>query len=764
MKFWSLLLLSLFLANASLLGNGEKESGENEKTAKPEQDEPVKEEQSVTRHSGTFGDEEIDYTATAGTMVISTQEKDPKASMFYVAYTKDAVEDPGTRPIVFCFNGGPGSSGVWLHLGGFGPKRVQMTEDGMMPAPPFRLADNPHSILKVADLVFIDPVSTGYSRPEDEETGTEFHGFEGDLDSMAEFIRLYTTRNERWLSPKFLAGESYGALRAAGLADTLHDKFGFYLNGIILVSGVLSFDTLWGGDLAFTTFLPALSETAAYHKKLDEDLLNDPEARRKAVSEFAKGDYASALLAGARLDEETRDAVATQVSRFTGIDPETVKMHDLRISPSFLRKELLREDGFILGRFDSRVTGRDGNPAGISPEYDPSFAAVFGPFSATLNDYVRRDLQFESDLVYEILSSRVRSWDYGDAFVGQPINVISQLSSVMTENSYLKVMVNCGYQDLATPFSGIEHSLDHLSVDPVLLENIEFTYYEGGHMMYTVEKSNAEWNADVAKFIAENSGENKDPLKQRVRTWKFPEAGPTLWTQTLGREIGVEKVAAASLLPPPEQNGNDQTFPLLLFLGGAWGGTGHEVKQAAAIAGDAPFFTAGIPLFLEDLEPLADDESNKWTRLFIASEEGPNIGKKWEPMLERLLAEPGIAAHARAIGGFSNGANAVASVLNDPASGPRLADMFDTFVFVEGGNRLRPSPWLAGKRFLLVNGEKSTIGSPGEKRDEWLRPLADALEAVGAKVDYKVMPGVGHDFPEMEKEAVRTWLESGWQP
>lgn len=503
-----LLLLLLFLSPLSAQEGEEQgtEDKQKEKEKSEKKEEPKEDDQSITEHTGIFGGEEIKYTATAGTMVIAKREKEPKASMFYVAYTRSGVEDLKTRPIVFCFNGGPGSSGVWLHLGGFGPKRVQMTEDGMMPAPPFRLGDNPHSILKVADLVFIDPVSTGYSRSEDEKKANEFHSFRGDLDSMGEFIRLYTTRNGRWLSPKFLAGESYGAFRAAALANTLHDKFGLYLNGIVLVSGVLSFDTLWGGDLAFTTFLPALCETSAYHKKLSEDLLNDPEARRKEVAEFARGEYATALLAGARLEGETRDAVAEKVSRYTGIDVETVKKHDLRISASFLREELLRDEGLVLGRFDSRVTGRDGNLAGSYPGYDPSYAAVFGPFSATLNDFVRQDLKFESDLIYEILSSRVRPWDYGDAFVGKPINVISELSSVMSENPNLKVMVNCGYQDLATPFSAIEHSLDHLSIDPELLKNIEYTYYEGGHMMYTIEQSNAEWNADVAKFIEENSG------------------------------------------------------------------------------------------------------------------------------------------------------------------------------------------------------------------------------------------------------------------
>lgn len=482
-----------------------KEGEEGKDTRATEEAEP-EEQESVTHHMGTFGGEEIAYTAAAGTMTVTRKEEDPKASMFYVAYVKDGIEDPATRPIVFCFNGGPGSSAVWLHLGGFGPKRVQMNPDGTMPKPPFRLGDNPASILRVADLVFIDPVSTGYSRAEDKKKAGEFHGFRGDLDSMAEFIRLYTTRNERWLSPKFLAGESYGAFRAAGLAHTLHDDFGLYLNGVILVSGVLGFDTLWGTDLSHVTFLPALSEVAAYHGKLEPGLLDDPEERRSAVKAFASGEYAGALLEGRRMSAEKREEVAEKVSRFTGIDAETVLRHDLRIPPAFFREELLREDGLTLGRFDGRITAKDGNLAGSAPEFDPSYSVVYGPYSAALNDHVRRTLEFESDLVYEILSSRVRPWDYSKDFVGQPVNVLPQLSSALSENPHLRVLVNCGYHDLATPPAAIQHSIDHLDIDPELLGNIEYTHYDGGHMMYTIEESNARWNADVAEFIERTSG------------------------------------------------------------------------------------------------------------------------------------------------------------------------------------------------------------------------------------------------------------------
>lgn len=513
MKILPLFLFAIILSCSFCLAektdsnaeSADKEGKEKSEEVKEKPKDDTEEETSVTTHTGTFGGEEIDYTATAGTMVISKKEKDPKASMFYVAYTKSGVKDLAKRPIVYCFNGGPGSSAVWLHLGGFGPKRVQMNPDGSMPNPPFRLAVNPESILRVADLVFIDPVSTGFSRSDDKEKAGEFHGFKGDLDSMAEFIRLYTTRNERWLSPKFLAGESYGAFRAAGLSSVLHKDFGLYLNGVVLVSGVLSFDTLWGTDLADVIFLEAMSEVAAHHGKLDQALIDDADGRRAEVTAFAKGDYAAALMKGGRIEAVESEAIATQVSRYTGIDVEAVKKYRLRIPSSYFREEILKDEGLIIGRFDARVTGKDGSLAGTSPEFDPSYAAVYGPFSATLNDYVRRELEFESDLIYEILSRRVHPWKYGEEFVGETVTVTPQLASALSENPALKIMVNCGYQDLATPYAAIKHSLDHLDLDPSLLDNIEYTFYEGGHMMYTIEESNAQWNRDVAEFIERSS-------------------------------------------------------------------------------------------------------------------------------------------------------------------------------------------------------------------------------------------------------------------
>ena len=481
------------------------EDAKKDEDKKKDEEKFGKEESSVTQHSGTFGGEKIDYTATAGTIVLKKDEKKAHASIFYVAYTKDGVENKADRPIVFCFNGGPGSSAVWLHLGGFGPKRVAMNADGTQPAPPYSVTDNPFSILKVADLVFIDPVSTGFSRANEAKAAKEYHEYDGDLNSVADFIRLYTTRNERWLSPKFLAGESYGSFRAAGVCEVLRDRYGMYLNGIVLVSGVLGFDTLWGTDLAHVCFLPALAHVAAFHGKLEGEYADNAEKRTADAEAFAKGDYALGLLQGARLDPAKKLEIAKRLSEFTGIDADLIERLNLRLDPSRFREEILKEEREVIGRFDGRIIGKDTNLASESPDYDPSYSSVYGAFSAAQNHYLRSELKFESDLVYEVLSSKVRPWDYSKAFTGRPVDVSGKLSSAMTENKHLQIMVNCGYHDLATPYFSIQHTLDHLDVSPELIKNnIRYTFYDGGHMMYTIEESNTQWNKDVAEFILES--------------------------------------------------------------------------------------------------------------------------------------------------------------------------------------------------------------------------------------------------------------------
>ena len=495
-----LLACHLPIAAIAVDKKDEDKKPEDKKDKKEEKQEETK----ITSHTGTFAGKSIEYTATAGTLELKKDEKDTSANIFYVAYTADRGEDadPSERPIVFCFNGGPGSSSVWLHLGGLGPKRVQMSEDGngMRPRPPYTLGENPDSMFAAADLVFIDPVSTGYSRAAEKGEARDFHGYTGDIKSIGDFIRLYTSTNGRWLSPKYIAGESYGSFRAAGLAESLQSRFGMYLNGVILVSGVLDFQTLRGNDLTNTCFLPAFAEVAAYHQKLAPDLQDDPAKRRAEAEAFAAGPYQSALFKGARISDEEAKEIAAQLSRFTSLSEEFILAHDLRVMPRHFQEQLLKSDGLVVGRFDARVTGRDGDLAGIYPGIDPSYGTVFGAYSSVMKDYVRRTLKFESDRPYEILTGKVHPWNYNN-FGGRYPNVTSELAEAIIDNPDLRVFVACGHQDLATPARAIEHSIDHLDLPKELQGNVVFKYYEGGHMMYTIDESNSQLNKDIAVFV-----------------------------------------------------------------------------------------------------------------------------------------------------------------------------------------------------------------------------------------------------------------------
>jgi carboxypeptidase C (cathepsin A) len=470
-----------------------------------------KEEISETHHSVLIGNTEVSYTVRAGTLVLKEEDGTPKASFFFAAYTRDDVEDVADRPITFAFNGGPGSSSVWLHLGLFGPRRVELFEDGdeqrRLP-PPGRLVDNAHSLLDVTDLVFIDPVSTGYSRAVSEEEAKEFHGFEKDIASVGEFIRLYTTRYERWASPKFLAGESYGTTRAGGLAGFLQERYGLYVNGILLISTVLNFQTLRfeaGNDLPPLLFLPTYAATAWYHQQLDDDLQQQPlRAFLDEVEAFAHETYAPALLRGGALPADEQQAVAEQLARYTGLSVDYVRATNLRINIFRFTKELLREQRRTTGRLDSRFTAIDRDAAGEHFEFDPSYALIHGPFTAALNHYVRAELGFESDLPYEILTDRVQPWDYGE-YQNRYVNVGETLRQAMCRNPHLQVFVANGYYDLATPYFATEYTFDHMHLEPPLRENVTMTYYESGHMIYIHLPSLAELKAQLARFVARAS-------------------------------------------------------------------------------------------------------------------------------------------------------------------------------------------------------------------------------------------------------------------
>jgi len=475
-------------------------SGFAEEEKKPSM---VEDREEVTNHEVEIGGQSLAYTAHAGTMVLREEDGTPKAEVFYIAYMKKGEKDPAKRPLTFSFNGGPGSSSVWLHLGVLGPKRVHMDEDGNPYPPPYKLVDNAYSLLDKTDLVFIDPVSTGFSRAVAGEDPEQFHGFQEDIQSVGSFIRLFIAQKARWSSPKFLIGESYGTTRAGGLSGYLQGRHGIYFNGIMLVSSILNFQTARfgpGNDLPYIVFLPTYTATAWYHGQLSADLQQDLNKTLKEVEAFALGEYASALMLGDRLQGEQRQRIVDKLARYTGLSKSYLEQTDLRINIRRFCKELLRTDSRTVGRLDSRFKGIDRDDAGDGFEYDPSYSAIQGPYTATLNDYVRRELNFESDLAYEILTGRVRPWSYAQ-FENRYVDVSETLRSAMTQNPALKVFVANGYYDLATPYFATRYTFDHLGLDASLRDNISMGYYEAGHMMYIHIPSLKALKADLSDFI-----------------------------------------------------------------------------------------------------------------------------------------------------------------------------------------------------------------------------------------------------------------------
>jgi carboxypeptidase C (cathepsin A) len=507
-------------------------------------DEPVL---SVTAHTITVGGKTIKYHATAGYMVLKSEEgkdeppagpgpkeggdkkdadankmKDnlkPKAKVFFTAYTLDDVADPASRPLTFAFNGGPGSSSVWLHMASVAPRRAALTPEGEAPPPPYKLADNESTWLDLTDLVFIDPVSTGYSRPMPKEDAKQFHGLKEDIASVGDFIRMYISRNSRWLSPKIVMGESYGTTRAAGLSDYLQNRYGLYLNGIILVSSVLNFQTLEfspQNNEPYVDFLPSYATTAWYHHRLSPELqAMTVEQVAAAARAFAGSDYAMALMRGDAVSAEDRRRVAEQMSRFTGLPVSQLALLKLRLKDGMFFSELLKDQGRVVGRFDARFTGLSYAPGETGREqYDPSDEAVNGPLTAAFNDYVRRELKFESDLPYETMAE-VFPWNFGDAGGGFP-NTAEDLRRAMTRNPYLKVWITCSYYDLATPFFGAENVVASMNLDPSVRLNLTFTYYESGHMLYIHQASREKFKRDFAAFLKDATSQPVSPAAARV--------------------------------------------------------------------------------------------------------------------------------------------------------------------------------------------------------------------------------------------------------
>jgi carboxypeptidase C (cathepsin A) len=492
-------LISFPFATAAAQENGASDNAENKKV----EDEP---QSFVKSFSGRFNDERLSYTVTAGETFLMDAKGEPTASIFTVAYTKDGLDDPTTRPVTFVFNGGPGSASLWLHMGVFGPKRVIVPSDGLdAGAAPYVIEDNPLSILDVTDLVFIDPVGTGYSRPLGETEGKEFWGLREDAKSIAELIRLYLTKNGRWNSPKYVAGESYGTTRAAQLVNELQRTFtGIALNGVIMISAILDFHTTefaMGNPLPYVSFLPTYAATAWYH-----DVLDDKPARLEDFVEearvFALEEYSVALLKGSRLSATERDNIVQGLARYTGLSETYVDQTELQIRDFRFMKQLLRDRGLTVGRFDSRYTGKDFDDAGEFFDNDASAYGVDAAFVAAVNDYLTRVLEVDFERRYKVLDSEPgRNWNWSAKERDWPsyVNVAPHLGRGMRENKDLRAFFANGYYDLATPFFATENSVAANGIDP---DRVVMAYYEAGHMMYTHGPSLEKFARDVRAFIA----------------------------------------------------------------------------------------------------------------------------------------------------------------------------------------------------------------------------------------------------------------------
>ncbi|HJQ78027.1 MAG TPA: peptidase S10 [Acidimicrobiia bacterium] len=486
----------------------------SEKKKRPKAPPPeVKERKTARQFTAKFGRKPVSYTATAGTQVFEVG--DDKVSFFYMSYTQDDM-DPATRPVLFCFNGGPGSSTVWLNLGLFGPKRMVFDDNGFKIGMQGKLVDNEHSILDVSDVVCIDAIGTGLSRTAEKGEEKKFHHFKKDIEAFSQFIVHYLNRNGRWASPKYLAGESYGTLRGAGIARELFVTHDVELNGIIFISMILNYQTSAidrtnmlvhaGNDLPFAVYLPTYAATAWYHGRLPKkyqskslrDLLDE-------VEEFALGEYWAALAQGDQLDDKRKAAVAQKLGNYTGLAPEFIDLYNLRIHIMRFCKELLREKRRTVGRIDSRFLGIDRDTAGNNLETDPSTDAFSGVAASALNHYLREEIGFESDDVYNIMSMDVwQNWDYED-FKGRYVDTSESFRELLSRSRGTKVLIANGYYDLATPHFATEYTVSHMGLDPEVRPNVRLTYYEAGHMMYVHKPSLEKLASDLREFVNDTS-------------------------------------------------------------------------------------------------------------------------------------------------------------------------------------------------------------------------------------------------------------------
>jgi carboxypeptidase C (cathepsin A) len=495
--------------------------GQHEDAAKPAAEKPAAQKAVETKpqaevppvqthHTLHVGGQTLNYTATAGLMPLKNDKGETEANIFFMAYTLDQPGEKreSKRPLMFAFNGGPGSASVWLHLGAIGPRTVHMQQpDGTMPAPPYQVEDNENTWLTQTDLVFIDPVGTGYSRVTKPELLKQYLGLTGDTAAVGKFIRLYLDRYERWNSPLFLVGESYGTTRASALSGYMLQKYGVAFNGVVLMSTVLNFETLefaTGNDLPYVLFLPTYTATAWYHKKLDPSLQGDLQSALRQAEAFADGPYADALAKGDRISAADRASVIAGLSKFTGLSAHYIDLSNLRVDEPHFTKELLRDQRLNVGRLDSRYTGFEPSLVEAESETDPTMSIISSPFSASFHQYIRTELNYKSDEDYYLLGggfSQERDWDWGSAAEGFP-NVTESLRKAFAGNPYMRLYVASGYFDLATPYFATEYTLAHLGLEPSETTRITTGFYDAGHMMYLKPSAQKKLHDDVAQFIA----------------------------------------------------------------------------------------------------------------------------------------------------------------------------------------------------------------------------------------------------------------------
>ena len=503
----ALLALAPFAAAQERVQERETKTVEKEKPAEPTPP-PPKEESSTTEHSIKIAGQTIAYKAIAGTIMLKNEKDEPQALIYSTSYLRTDNKDP-QRPISFIYNGGPGSASVWLHMGAFGPRRVLTANAEHTAPPPYKLADNAGTLLDKTDMVFIDPVGTGFSHAVGKAQDKDFWGIDQDVKSLAQFITLYVSRNGRWNSPKFLIGESYGTFRSAALGNYLQEHDGMDFNGIVLISNVLDLGTISfhpGSDLPYIFYLPSYAATAAYHKVLKE-APGDLPAFIEEARKFAASEYASALMKGSQLTSAEKAEMAKKLSRYTGLTEDYLIKANLRVTLGQFMEELQRHRGLTTGRLDSRYSGLTYDLLSEFAESDPQSSAVTGAFTAAFNSYVREDLKFGQDKTYHAISEGVgNNWDWKHQsgrrgfFPGSP-NVEGDLVQALLANPHLKVEVENGYYDMATPFFATEYTMEHLGLPEQLQKNIHEQYYDAGHMMYLRDEDLAKLKSNIGAFI-----------------------------------------------------------------------------------------------------------------------------------------------------------------------------------------------------------------------------------------------------------------------